>query len=300
MLVRSAFTLVRSGVESDMALFLVSYAGNEWSDIAARTNVDGSIGELSGARAALLRSQSDGESPRRARVELVDGRERLAMWTFATPAYRVCVGLARPLETGPFAEAELRRLEYRIPIAWHLTELHMQCVEHQRRELVQRSLRNVSDASCVVDVDQRSVRWIYDPHPDQSCAQDVLGHERKVIDFADQVCADRDGDDGAQRVLTIGRTAVVRVADLGRLELFRGARSLALALARSTQDARALSVREKQIAQLLATGYSTVNAAAILSLSENTIRTYVRRLYRKLEITNRADLTRKCAALGLH
>jgi hypothetical protein len=36
-----------------------------------------------------------------------------------------------------------------------------------------------------------------------------------------------------------------------------------------------------------------VNVAAIAGLSENTVRTYVRRLYAKLGVSNRADLVRK-------
>jgi len=36
-----------------------------------------------------------------------------------------------------------------------------------------------------------------------------------------------------------------------------------------------------------------VNVAAISGLSENTVRTYVRRLYQKLGVANRADLVRK-------
>ena len=39
--------------------------------------------------------------------------------------------------------------------------------------------------------------------------------------------------------------------------------------------------------------YSGVNVAAISGLSENTVRTYVRRLYQKLGVSNRADLVRK-------
>jgi hypothetical protein len=44
---------------------------------------------------------------------------------------------------------------------------------------------------------------------------------------------------------------------------------------------------------LLVAGYSGVNVAAIAGLSENTVRTYVRRLYAKLNVSNRADLVRK-------
>jgi DNA-binding CsgD family transcriptional regulator len=57
-----------------------------------------------------------------------------------------------------------------------------------------------------------------------------------------------------------------------------------------------LSKREREIARLLVAGYSGVNVAAIAGLSENTVRTYVRRLYGKLGVSNRADLVRKLVA----
>jgi DNA-binding CsgD family transcriptional regulator len=57
-----------------------------------------------------------------------------------------------------------------------------------------------------------------------------------------------------------------------------------------------LSEREQQVARLLADGYSCVNTAAVLNLSENTVRTYVRRLYRKLDVTNRVDLVQRLIA----
>ncbi len=56
-----------------------------------------------------------------------------------------------------------------------------------------------------------------------------------------------------------------------------------------------LSEREQQVARLLADGSSCVNTAAVLNLSENTVRTYVRRLYRKLAVTNRVDLVQRLA-----
>jgi DNA-binding NarL/FixJ family response regulator len=51
-----------------------------------------------------------------------------------------------------------------------------------------------------------------------------------------------------------------------------------------------LSAREREIARLLIDGYAALNVAAVLELSENTVRTYVRRLYKKLNVSNRADL----------
>jgi DNA-binding CsgD family transcriptional regulator len=53
-----------------------------------------------------------------------------------------------------------------------------------------------------------------------------------------------------------------------------------------------LSKREQEIGALLVAGYAAVNAAAVLGLSEHTVRTYVRRLYRKLGVSNRVELVR--------
>jgi DNA-binding CsgD family transcriptional regulator len=76
--------------------------------------------------------------------------------------------------------------------------------------------------------------------------------------------------------------------------VFGGARCAVVRVA--TQKSAAfsgLSKREREIARLLVSGYSGVNVAALSGLSENTVRTYVRRLYGKLGVNNRADLVRK-------
>lgn len=63
-------------------------------------------------------------------------------------------------------------------------------------------------------------------------------------------------------------------------------------------NVQALSKREQQTAALLVAGYAVVNTAAILEISEHTVRTYIRRLYRKLGVTNRADLVRRYVGLA--
>jgi len=93
-------------------------------------------------------------------------------------------------------------------------------------------------------------------------------------------------------------------AEIGRLEQLGAilsslamlyAHALGLQRQRAAVNAplTSLSEREQQVARLLADGYSCVNTAAVLNLSENTVRTYVRRLYRKLAITNRVDLVQR-------
>jgi DNA-binding CsgD family transcriptional regulator len=54
-----------------------------------------------------------------------------------------------------------------------------------------------------------------------------------------------------------------------------------------------LSPRQWEIARLLADGYSLVNVSAILGLSENTARTYLKRMYAKLGVCNRVQLVRR-------
>jgi DNA-binding CsgD family transcriptional regulator len=62
------------------------------------------------------------------------------------------------------------------------------------------------------------------------------------------------------------------------------------------EPAAPLSRREMEVARLLADGYSLVNAAAVLGLSENTARTYLKRMYAKLGVCNRVQLVRRLGA----
>jgi DNA-binding NarL/FixJ family response regulator len=68
----------------------------------------------------------------------------------------------------------------------------------------------------------------------------------------------------------------------------------------SGEVADGLSSRERQVAELLIEGYANVNVAAVLGLSENTIRTYVRRLYRKLGVYSRLELARAMSRRPIH
>ncbi|WNG57333.1 hypothetical protein F0U59_23095 [Archangium gephyra] len=57
-------------------------------------------------------------------------------------------------------------------------------------------------------------------------------------------------------------------------------------------DTACLSEREREVSRLLVMGYSGLNVAAITGLSENTVKTYIRRVYQKLGVSNRTDLVR--------
>jgi len=52
-----------------------------------------------------------------------------------------------------------------------------------------------------------------------------------------------------------------------------------------------LSPRESDVASMAIQGYSVTNIAACLQLTENTVSTYLKRLYRKLRVSSRAELS---------
>ena len=60
-----------------------------------------------------------------------------------------------------------------------------------------------------------------------------------------------------------------------------------------------LSAREAEIVRLLAAGFSNPEIAARLSLSVNTVRWYVKQLYRKLDVHNRTQAALRARALNL-
>jgi DNA-binding NarL/FixJ family response regulator len=60
-----------------------------------------------------------------------------------------------------------------------------------------------------------------------------------------------------------------------------------------------LTPRETQVTCLIAKGYSVDETAALLELSPDTIRGYVKNIYQKLGVNNRSEITLKALKLGL-
>ena len=57
--------------------------------------------------------------------------------------------------------------------------------------------------------------------------------------------------------------------------------------------AQQLTRREREVAELLAGGYSSLNVAARLGISEQTVAVHTRAIYRKLGVHSRVDLARR-------
>jgi DNA-binding NarL/FixJ family response regulator len=61
----------------------------------------------------------------------------------------------------------------------------------------------------------------------------------------------------------------------------------------------ALSEREREVLGLLARGYSYAEIATLLGISTQTVGTYVKRLYRKLEVSSRSEAVFEASSRGL-
>ena len=60
-----------------------------------------------------------------------------------------------------------------------------------------------------------------------------------------------------------------------------------------------LSAREQEVLHHLAAGETTSQIAAALFISENTVKTHVRRILKKLDVANRTEAVARAAVLGL-
>ena len=60
-----------------------------------------------------------------------------------------------------------------------------------------------------------------------------------------------------------------------------------------------LSAREYEVLTLLARGYSNAECAELLSISSNTVGTHIKKIYRKLNVSNRMEAVYEASSKGL-
>jgi DNA-binding CsgD family transcriptional regulator len=146
---------------------------------------------------------------------------------------------------------------------------------------------------CVVDNEVSELIWVgsRDRQELQECA--VRRCAPEVTLLAKRLGTDTNEPLASYASLECG--AVIDVKSSASLETF-GPHDLSVVAIRPGRNRSQLSAREDQIARLLVAGYAVVNAAALMGLSENTVRTYVRRIYQKLLVKSRAEFIRAYAS----
>lgn len=219
---------------------------------------------------------------------------RLYRLAAVTPWAGARVGYIRQFERAPFDEADLNRLWQHggaVASVFHFGEN----IIHDRswEAAALRSVGTGPGSLFIINVDRDTIEWT------------DADHETLPLGFEGQLI-------GAAKTLLNGPSSghppvsPRRIADalLVRAEpvldpICEGANYAACRVqfvGRANHPLGMLSPRERKIAQLLTEGYSTFNVAAITGITEHTVRTYVRRIYRKFGICNRSELVRSIDA----
>ncbi len=204
-------------------------------------------------------------------------------------------GLERRDGEGEFTPADVEKLEALGPFVAAGARAQIAYDELSREAAALRAFSKVSGTLFVVDRERKKVIWAANRDRGIEWDTDVASIEDHVVDAAEQSLQARAKQEALPTPPRLPSGAVVAVAKIEGDPVFNNAKCAILRVEPQEKAApiEGLSKREREIARLLVAGYSGVNVAAISGLSENTVRTYVRRLYQKLGVANRADLVRK-------
>ena len=206
-------------------------------------------------------------------------------------------GLERRADDPEFSMDDIARLETLSPYVVTQARAQIAYDDLSREASALRALQRSTATLVVVDRDRERVLWAANRERGIDWATEIAPHARAIVDAAEQSIEARTRGEALPTPPTLPFGTVSSVAKLDGDPVFGGGRCAVMRVESmekaGVQPLEGLSKREREIARLLVAGYSGVNVAAIAGLSENTVRTYVRRLYAKLGVSNRADLVRK-------
>ncbi len=206
-------------------------------------------------------------------------------------------GLERRESDPPFTQDDANVLETLAPFVVTQSRAQIAYDDLSREASALRALHRVTATLIVVDRDKGTVLWAANRERGVDFTGEIAPHTRAIVDAAERSFEARTRGEALPTPPALPFGTVAAVAKLEGDPVFGGARCAVLRVESmekaGPQPLDGLSKREREIARLLVAGYSGVNVAAIAGLSENTVRTYVRRLYAKIGVSNRADLVRK-------
>jgi DNA-binding CsgD family transcriptional regulator len=204
-------------------------------------------------------------------------------------------GLERRANEPNFSSDERGLIEKLAPFVVAGARAQLQYDELSREAAALRALGKMTGAVYVVDRDRKRVLWAADRERGIDWDEDVAPIADQLVAAAEEVLEARAQDVPVPTPPKLANGTVVAVSKLEGDPVFGVARCAVVRVDPASKPGviDSLSRREREIARLLVAGYSGVNVAAVSGLSENTVRTYVRRLYAKLGVNSRADLVRR-------
>ncbi|MGO8991935.1 MAG: helix-turn-helix transcriptional regulator [Polyangiaceae bacterium] len=206
-------------------------------------------------------------------------------------------GLERRASDPEFTQDDVRKLEQLASFVVAGGRSQIAYDELTREAAAIRALGKIKGTLFVIDRDRGAVVWAVDRDRGVDWEVDVVPIEKEIVQAAEVSIEARAKNEALPTPPRLPDGTVMGVAKIDGDPVFGGARCAVLRVEPSEKAnnpvLEGLSRREREIARLLVAGYSGVNVAAISGLSENTVRTYVRRLYTKVGVSNRADLVRK-------
>jgi DNA-binding CsgD family transcriptional regulator len=214
----------------------------------------------------------------------------LLLMLFADGRFQGLVGLERAAGEPAFSAEERRRAESLSELVSLAARLQVTSASLACESAALRALGSGEGLLLMADQTTRTIFWVGPAGRSFDWQSDVAPIAEPVLEAASQL-AGASSDAGQARIVRPRIPLSIDVAEVDGSG-FDVPRSLAIRVRQplAAESAMELSKRERQVARLLLEGYGHINIAAITGLSENTIRTYVRRLYRKVGVCSRFQL----------
>ena len=192
-----------------------------------------------------------------------------------------------------FGDQDLSVLECVAPVIAAGASTQLAAHDLECEVAVMRVLGPGSGIEVLVDLDEKRVLW--SSESESTALEPGSNEERALVSSVERRMLATTSDEMIPTPIRLPMGFVVAAAELTSTSPCRG--RCAAARIQSFDDCvdplKGLSSRERTVARFLVNGYAAPNIAAITGLAEYTVRTYVRRLYKKLDVCNRADLVRR-------
>jgi DNA-binding CsgD family transcriptional regulator len=208
------------------------------------------------------------------------------------------VGLARAAEEGCFSLNEKRKLEELAPLLTCGVRAELDSID-SRCELATVLALGSGHGTCLLfERDLERVVWASSRGKSIDWTLAIEPVEHALARSIEELLEAQTNDEVLPTPPRLPLGMVAAVAPV-RDETPFGSRCIAVGILASAEDyspIALLSARERSVARLLIKGYEPANIAAITGIAEHTVRTYIRRAYKKLGVCRRADLVRRLLA----